>query len=77
MDFKKATSELIARTGIEDIAKALKCSAASVRQARLPDGAKAQRTAPVGWEGAVADLAEREANRLLRLSKSLRRRAVK
>ena len=71
MDFKKATTELIARTGIEDIAKALGRSAASIRQARLPEGAKARRTAPVGWEGPLAALAEREGNRLLRLAKAL------
>ena len=77
MDFKKATSELLARPGIKEIAKALKCSAATVRQRRLPEGAKAQRAAPAGWEGPVADLAEKEANRLLRLSKALQRAANK
>ncbi len=77
MEFKQATTELIARTSIEDIAKALGCSAASIRQARLPDGAKARRTPPVGWKGPLAHLAEREGNRLLRLSKALERQSSK
>jgi hypothetical protein len=77
MDFKKATTELMTGVGIEAIAKTLGCSAASIRQARLPEGAKARRASPIGWEGPVADLAEREANRLLRLSKSLQRKGSK
>lgn len=77
MDFKKATTELIAGIGIEDIAAAIGCAPASVRQARLPDGAKAIRKPPPGWQGPVAKLAEKEGERLLRLSKSLQRRADK
>ena len=73
MDFKKATSELIAGVGIEDIASAIGCAPASVRQARLPEGAKAIRKPPPGWEGPVAKLAEKEGNRLLGLSKRLQR----
>lgn len=77
MDFKKATTELITGIGIGDVAKTLGCAAASVRQARLPEGAKAKRKPPAGWEGPVATLAEREGNRLLRLSKALQRQIQK
>jgi hypothetical protein len=77
MDFKKATSELIARTGVEDIAFALGCSAAIVRQARLSETAKVRCPPPVGWEGPVAELAERNGYRLLRLSKALQRKGAK
>ena len=77
MDFKNATTELMTSIGIEAIAKALGCSAASIRQARLPEGAKARRTPPVGWKGPLSHLAEREGNRLLRLSKTLERQSSK
>jgi hypothetical protein len=77
MDFKNATTELMTGIRIEAIAKALGCSAASIRQARLPEGAKARRTPPVGWVGPLAHLAEREGNRLLRLSKALERQSSK
>lgn len=77
MDFKKATDELMARVTRNDIAEALGCSEATVRQAKLDDGAKAHRSPPEGWERAVAQMAERQANRLQRLSQRLLEQSAK
>jgi len=71
MDFKKATDELMAGLTRGQIAEALGKSEALVRQARLPPDNAAVRTAPQGWEGPLAALAEKEGNRLLRLSRAL------
>jgi hypothetical protein len=72
MDFKKATDELFAPISHDDLAAALGKSVPSIRQARLDEGASAHRKPPEGWEKAVAGLAEKQANRLIRLSKSLK-----
>jgi hypothetical protein len=77
MDFKVATDELMAGMTRGDLADALGKSEASIRQARLPRNNAAYRSPPQGWEDRVADLADREANRLLRLAKSIRKAAVK
>jgi DNA-binding GntR family transcriptional regulator len=58
MNFKKATDRLFSRVDHEDLAKALKVSVASVRQARLSPDALAHRSPPRGWENAVLRLAE-------------------
>jgi hypothetical protein len=76
-DFKKATDELLAGISHDRLANVLGVSVATVRQARLDPAAKAHRNAPGGWEGVVADLAEIEAERLLRLSKALNKAAKK
>jgi len=72
-DFRKATDELLAGIDHARLAKILGCSVATVRQARLNPSAKAHRSAPEGWEIKVADLAKKEASRLIRLSKALQR----
>jgi len=77
MDFKKATDGLMAGMTRSEIAKALGCSEATVRQARLGEDAIARRTAPQGWEPKVSAMAEREANRLLRLAKALQQNVKK
>jgi hypothetical protein len=59
MDFKKATDALFEPVGHADLAKALGVSVALIRQARLNSEAAAHRSAPEGWEKAVADLAEK------------------
>lgn len=59
------------------IAKVLGKSEATFRQARLDDGNAAYRTPPQGWQGPLADLAEKEGNRLLRVAKALRKAAIK
>jgi hypothetical protein len=76
-DFRKATDGLLAGISHAELAAALKVSVPTVRQARLDESAKAHRNAPEGWKSVVANLAEREANRLQRLAKSLQRRANK
>lgn len=76
-DFKKATSELTAGISHLELAKALAVSIPSVRQARLDPSAKAYRSAPGEWQTVLADLAEKEANRLLKLAKTLRKTPAK
>jgi transposase len=71
MDFKKATDELMAGMSRVEIAKALGCSEATVRQARLDVSANAHRNPPPGWEARTAKLAARQADRLRRLAKRL------
>jgi hypothetical protein len=72
MDFKKATDALFARVTHDDLAEALGVSVALIRQARLSRGAKAYRTPPDSWEGAVSQLAERQSGRLGKLAKQLK-----
>ena len=55
----------------EQIADALGCSEATVRQARLEESAKAHRNPPGGWEAKVAKLAKLRADRLTRLAERL------
>lgn len=71
MDFKKATEELMTGMTREQIANALGCSEATVRQARLDENAKAHRRPPEGWEATVARLAKKRAERLHRLAEQL------
>jgi len=58
MTFKKATDRLFSRVDHEDLAKALKVSVASIRQARLSPDALAHRSPPPDWETAVLRIAE-------------------
>lgn len=76
-DFREATDELLACISHDQLAKALGVSVPTVRQARLDESAKAHRKPPEGWQGAVSDLADKQATRLLRLSKSLRKASAK
>jgi hypothetical protein len=71
MDFKKATEELMAGMTRGDIADALGCSEATVRQARLDEGARAHRKPPEGWEAKLARQARQRAERLARLAERL------
>jgi predicted transcriptional regulator len=72
MDFKKATDELMAGMTRGEIADALGCSEATVRQARLAPATKAYRRPPDDWEGTVARLAAQKSEHLRRLVKKLR-----
>ena len=72
MDFKKATDELLACISHHELADALGCSVATIRQARLTDEAKAKRSAPGGWEIAVARLADSRAKHFKRLADRLK-----
>jgi predicted transcriptional regulator len=71
MDFKSATEILMAGMTREQIADALGCSEATVRQARLDESAKAHRSPPEGWEVKVAKLARQRGSKLMRLANSL------
>ena len=71
MDFEKATEELMTGMTRKQIADALGCSEATVRQARLEASAKAHRNPPGGWEAKVAKLAKQKAERLTRLAEQL------
>lgn len=72
MDFKKATDELMTGMTRGEIAAALGCSEATVRQARLDESANARRNPPKGWEAVVERLAEQKAGRLAKLAEKLR-----
>jgi hypothetical protein len=72
MDFRKATDALLVSISHQELAEALGVSVATVRQARLDEGAKSRRSPPKGWEGAAAKLAEQKAVHFRRLSEKLR-----
>ena len=71
MDFRKATDELLAGISHQELADTLGVSVATVRQARLEEGAKAHRSAPSGWETKVARLARARSASLARLADRL------
>jgi len=71
-DFRKVTDELFAAVSHDDLAKALGCSVAAIRQARLDTAAKSYRKPPEGWEKAVAKLAEGRSSGLSRLATRLK-----
>lgn len=71
-NFRKATDELFSVISHDELAKALGCSVATIRQARLDDAAKAHRNPPEGWEKVVAKLAEGKAGALARLATRLK-----
>ena len=71
-NFRKATDELFAVITHDELAKALGCSVATIRQARLDDAAKAHRNPPEGWEKVVAKLALARAGALGRMAVRLK-----
>jgi hypothetical protein len=71
MDFRKATEVLTEAVTAADIAKAVKRSEQSVRQARMAPDRDGYRAPPPGWEAGVAKLARARAERLLRLAEQL------
>ena len=72
MDFKKATDELFANVSHDDLAKALGVSVASIRQARLQEGALARRSPPPGWQISIRRLAEGQERHYRRLAQKMR-----
>jgi DNA-binding GntR family transcriptional regulator len=72
MNFKKATDRLFSRVDHQDLAKALKVSVASIRQARLSPDALAHRSPPRGWENAVLRLAEERVRHFQKLVEEIR-----
>jgi hypothetical protein len=71
MDFRKATELLCEPVTHADIAKAVKRSEQTVRQARLPGGSAGHRSPPPDWEGGIAKLARARADKLLKLADQL------
>ena len=72
MNFRKVTDDILAGVSHDELAKALNCSVATVRQARLDESAKAHRNPPEGWEKAVLKLAEQKLEHFKRLVAKLR-----
>ena len=67
MNFKDATDLLFDGITQGDLAKILGISIASIRQARLREGAKAHRAPPNNWEKAVITLAAKRIREYQRL----------
>ncbi len=71
MDFKEATDVLFDKIDHDAMANAIGVSVASIRQARLRDGAAAKRTPPEGWPRAAALLARQRISELEALLKEV------
>jgi len=71
VDFITATDTLFAKTGPEDLAGELGCSAQTIRQARMDAEKPGHRTPPPGWEAAAARLARQKAAQLQKLADRL------
>lgn len=71
VDFIAATDALFAKTGPDDLAAELGCSANTIRQARMDTEKAGHRTPPPGWEAAAAKLARRKADQLRKLAERL------
>ena len=63
---------MLANISHDELAKALGCSVATLRQARLAEGTKAHRNPPDGWEKAVAKVAESRSAALAKLASRLK-----
>jgi hypothetical protein len=72
INFRKATDDLLDVISHEELAKALGCSVATLRQARRDEGTASYRSPPKGWEAGVAKLADQKAEKLRRLATRLR-----
>lgn len=72
MNFRSATDELLTHPTLQDLAKALRVSVQSIRQARADIESAAFREPPPGWEEGVLTLAEKAAAHYQRLAKRLR-----
>ena len=71
IDFVAATDTLFEKTGPEDLAGELGCSAQAIRQARMDADKPGHRSPPRGWEAAAAKLARRKAEQFKRLAERL------
>ena len=72
MNFRKATDDLLEVISHDELASALGCSVATIRQARRGEGTASHRSPPKGWETVVAKLAEQKAKKLSQLAAKLR-----
>jgi hypothetical protein len=71
IDFVAATDALFSKTGPEDLAGELHCSAQAIRQARMDGSKPGHRSPPPGWEVAAARLARQKATQLQKLADRL------
>lgn len=71
MNFKAATDDLLGRIDHKRLAKELKASVASIRQARLRPDAAAHRSPPNDWRAVVSRLAREQAARFEHLADTL------
>lgn len=69
-DFQTATDALLATPKLDELAEAIGCSVASVKQARMKAGG-GHRSPPPGWEAGVARLARQKAVLLQKLADKL------
>ncbi|MBV8978683.1 MAG: hypothetical protein JOZ13_15035 [Alphaproteobacteria bacterium] len=72
INFRDATDKLFEVVTHEELADALGCSVATIRQARRAEGTVSYRTPPKGWEKAVLKLAEERAEHFKRLIAKLK-----
>jgi hypothetical protein len=70
--FRKITDQLLAGITHGELAEALGVSVATVRQARLAEGAAAHRRPPEGWEAIVGRLARQRAEHFRKLADRLK-----
>ena len=70
--FRKTTDDLFETVSDDELAKALGCSVATIRQARRDEGSASYRSPPKGWEKIVLELAEQKIDKLKRLVAKLR-----
>ena len=72
MDFKEATDKLFEPVTHNQLADALGCSVASIRQARLDPSAQAHRQPPPDWKKVVISLAEKRERHYRQLVQKLK-----
>jgi len=71
VNFKDATDQLIDRVTLPEIAAACGASVNAVERARMDPASNSYRTAPPGWEQAVARLARERGGELFRLADAI------
>jgi hypothetical protein len=71
MNFKQATDALLKSVTLEDLARELRVSVQTVRQARAAGESKAHRPPPSGWEAAVLSLLRARIDGYQKLTKRL------
>jgi hypothetical protein len=76
MDFIEATDKLTECPSLAELADELGVAENTVRRARMDPSSPNARTAPSGWEKAVAKLAEKRGRECLKLANELRKEAV-
>lgn len=75
VNFKDATDELIDRVTLPEIASACGASVNAVERARMDPTSHSYRSAPPGWELAVARLARERGGSLLKLADEIEEQA--